>query len=89
MLIDVSLYGVIIVIGVLGIDVIMWIFFDLVVKIKGLNIEGISVYCYIGFYYFLVCIIIGNVIDDVVLIDCMIGVGEVVIVDYRVVELIV
>ena len=83
---DASLHGVTTVIGALGTDATTRTLPDLVAKTKGLNIEGISAYCYTGSYHLPARTITGNVTDDVVLIDCMIGVGEVAIADHRAAE---
>jgi beta-aspartyl-dipeptidase (metallo-type) len=83
---EASLHGVTTVIGALGTDATTRTLPDLVAKAKGLNIEGISAYCYTGSYHLPARTITGSVTDDIALIDCMIGVGEVAIADHRAAE---
>lgn len=83
---EATLHGVTTVIGALGTDATTRTLPDLVAKAKGLNIEGISAYCYTGSYHLPARTITGSVTDDIVLIDAMIGVGEVAIADHRAAE---
>lgn len=73
--------GVMLVVGLLGIDFIFCYLEFLFVKICVFNEEGISVWMLIGVYYVFFCIIMGFVEKDVVIIDCVIGV-KCVIFDY-------
>lgn len=50
MLIDVMIVGVIIIVGVFGIDGIIRRMESFLVKVRGLEEEGISCFIYIGFY---------------------------------------
>lgn len=83
---EASLHGVTTVVGALGTDATTRTLPDLIAKAKGLNIEGISAYCYTGSYHLPARTITGSVTDDIALIDCMIGVGEVAIADHRAAE---
>ncbi|MEC8418874.1 MAG: beta-aspartyl-peptidase [Pseudomonadota bacterium] len=83
---EASLHGVTTVVGALGTDATTRTLPDLLAKAKGLNIEGISAYCYTGSYHLPARTITGSVTDDIALIDCMIGVGEVAIADHRAAE---
>lgn len=81
-LIDVILYGIIMVVVVFGIDLSSWIYSNLIVKVKVFKEWGLNVFCYIGLYYLFVKILIGLIINDIMYIEEFIGVGEVVIFDY-------
>jgi len=83
---DATLNGVTTVVGALGTDGTTRTLPDLIAKAKGLSIEGISAYCYTGSYHLPARTITGNVTDDIVLVDTMIGVGEVAIADHRAAE---
>ena len=83
---EATLHGVTTVIGALGTDATTRTLPDLVAKAKGLSIEGISAYCYTGSYHLPARTITDSVTDDIVLIDSMIGVGEVAIADHRAAE---
>lgn len=83
MLTQASLAGVTTVIGALGTDATTRSLADLVAKARALDHEGISAYCYTGSYQVPVRTLTGSITDDIVLIDKMIGVGEVAIADHR------
>lgn len=80
---EASLHGVTTVIGALGTDATTRTLPDLIAKAKGLDIEGISAYCYTGSYHLPARTVTGSITDDILLIDCMIGIGEVAIADHR------
>ncbi|WP_088328980.1 beta-aspartyl-peptidase [Lacimicrobium sp. SS2-24] len=80
---DATRGGVTTVIGALGTDATTRTLPDLLAKARGLETEGLSVYCYTGSYQLPPRTITGNVTDDIVLIDKFIGIGEVAIADHR------
>jgi len=80
---DATTGGVTTVIGALGTDATTRTLPDLLAKARGLETEGLSVYCYTGSYQLPPRTITGNVTDDIVLIDKFIGIGEVAIADHR------
>lgn len=80
---DATLAGVTTVIGALGTDRTTRSLPDLLAKARGLENEGLSTYCYTGSYQLPPRTITGDVTDDIVLIDKMIGIGEVAIADHR------
>lgn len=80
---DATLAGVTTVIGALGTDRTSRCLADLIAKARGLENEGLSTYCYTGSYQVPPRTITGDVTDDIVLIDKIIGVGELAIADHR------
>ena len=83
MLTEATLAGVTTVIGALGTDATTRTHADLLAKARGLENEGLSTYCYTGSYQVPARTVTGSVMDDVILIDKFIGVGEVAIADHR------
>jgi beta-aspartyl-dipeptidase (metallo-type) len=75
--------GVTTVVGVLGFDSITRSIAGLLAKARGLEAEGISTYIYTGSYGSPTETLTGRVLTDIVLLDKVIGVGEVAISDYR------
>jgi beta-aspartyl-dipeptidase (metallo-type) len=75
--------GVTTVVGVLGFDSITRSIAGLLAKARGLEAEGITTYIYTGSYGSPTETLTGRVLTDIVLIDKVIGVGEVAISDYR------
>lgn len=75
--------GVTTVVGVLGFDSITRSIAGLLAKAKGLEAEGITTYIYTGSYGSPTETLTGRVLTDIVLLDKVIGVGEVAISDYR------
>ena len=75
--------GVTTAIGVLGTDDAIRTPGELVTVARGLNAEGLSAYCMTGGYHLPPATITGNVRRDLVLIDLILGVGEVAISDHR------
>ena len=75
--------GVTTVVGILGTDGITRSLEDLYAKAKGLEEEGISTYIYSGSYQFPIKTLTGSIERDMVLIDKVIGVGEIAISDHR------
>ncbi|MEN6325513.1 MAG: beta-aspartyl-peptidase [Syntrophomonas sp.] len=75
--------GVTTVVGVLGFDSITRSIAGLLAKARGLEAEGISTYIYTGSYGSPTETLTGKVLSDIVLVDKIIGVGEVALSDYR------
>ena len=71
------------VVGVLGTDDTVRTPEELVVTARGLNAQGLSAYCFTGGYHVPLATATGSVRRDLVLIDLMIGVGELAISDHR------
>ncbi len=76
-------YGITTVVGCLGTDGIGRDIKSLVAKIKGLREQGISAYAYTGSYQVPVRTLTGGIIEDIMMIDEVIGVGEIAISDHR------
>lgn len=83
MLSDLTMAGVTTVVGLLGVDGITRSMNELFAKAKALEFEGITTYIYSGAYEIPTRTITGNVRSDLVLIDKVIGVGEIAISDHR------
>ena len=75
--------GITTVIGCLGTDGITRSGEDLLAKTRALREEGISAYMYTGSYEFPVKTITGEIKKDIILINEILGVGEVAISDHR------
>ena len=75
--------GVTTAIGVLGTDDTVRSTAELVTTARGLIAEGLSAYCYTGGYHVPPATITGSVRQDIVLIDLILGVGELAISDHR------
>ncbi len=75
--------GVTTVIGALGTDAVSRSLEDLVAKARALNHEGISAYCHTGSYQIPVTTLTGSIERDLMLVDVMLGVGEVALADHR------
>ncbi len=75
--------GVTTVVGVLGFDSITRSIAGLLTKARALETEGITAYIYTGSYGSPTETLTGRVLTDIVLLDKVIGVGEVAIADYR------
>lgn len=71
-----------IVVGCLGIDGEGCDMIVLISKVKGFEVEGIFIYVYEGLYWLLVKIVIDLIIKDFLIIDKIIGIGEIVVFDY-------
>lgn len=83
MLTDLTLAGVTTVIGTLGTDGTTRTMSNLIAKCYGLREEGISAWCYTGNYHLPVRTATGSVTDDIILIDPIIGTGEIALSDHR------
>jgi beta-aspartyl-dipeptidase (metallo-type) len=75
--------GITTVVGVLGTDGVTRSLENLYAKAKALEEEGLSTYIYTGSYQVPVLTFTGNVQRDLLLIDKVIGVGEISIADHR------
>jgi beta-aspartyl-dipeptidase (metallo-type) len=75
--------GVTTVVGVLGTDDTVRTTAELVTTARGLIAEGLSAYCYTGGYHVPPVTVTGSVRADIVLIDLIVGVGELAISDHR------
>ena len=83
MLTDITMGGVTTVAGLLGTDGCTRTMTNLLAKAKGLEEEGITVYAYTGSYQVPVRTLTGNIMDDIILLDRVIGTGEIAIADHR------
>ena len=75
--------GITTVIGCIGTDGVCRNMRALIAKAKGLEEEGISTYCYTGSYEIPVKTITDSIKGDIMLLDKVIGVGEVALSDHR------
>lgn len=75
--------GVTTAVGVLGTDDSVRSPAELVTTARGLIVEGLSAYCYTGGYHVPPVTITGSVRGDIVLVDLILGVGELAISDHR------
>jgi beta-aspartyl-dipeptidase (metallo-type) len=75
--------GVTTLVGVLGTDAITRTLTNLLAKAAALNEAGLSCYCYTGSYQIPARTLFADALEDLVLIDKFIGVGEVAIADHR------
>jgi beta-aspartyl-dipeptidase (metallo-type) len=75
--------GVTTAIGVLGTDDTVRSTAELVTTARGLIAEGLSAYCHTGGYHVPPATVTGSVRRDIVLIDLVLGVGELAISDHR------
>lgn len=75
--------GITSVVGCIGTDSICRNMSSLIAKAKGLEIEGITTYCYTGSYEIPVKTMTKNIKEDLMIIDKVIGVGEVALSDNR------
>jgi len=80
---DLTLAGITTVIGLLGTDGIGRNMINLVSKAKGLKEEGLSAYVYTGSYQVPVRTLTDDIIKDIMMIEEVIGVGEIAISDHR------
>lgn len=83
MLSDITLGGVTTVVGLLGTDSTTRTLPSLLAKARGLEAEGISTYILTGSYHLPAVTLTGSVQDDLLLIDKVIGVGEIALSDHR------
>ena len=75
--------GVTTVIGCLGTDGVTRTMENLVAKVYNLREEGVSAWCYSGSYQVPVRTLTGDIMKDIMLIDPVIGIGEIALNDHR------
>ena len=80
---DILLAGITTVVGLLGADNQTKTLKSLLAKAKALEHDGITTYIYIGSYSIPVITFTGDITSDMVLIDKVIGVGELALSDHR------
>jgi len=80
---DIVASGVTTVIGCLGTDGITRHMTSLLAKARALDVEGVSTFIYSGSYEIPVLTLTGSVRSDLVLIDKVIGAGEIAVSDHR------
>ncbi|WP_345242754.1 beta-aspartyl-peptidase [Pontibacillus salipaludis] len=80
---DATLSGVTTLVGVLGTDGTTRTMTNLIAKARALREEGISCYAHTGSYQVPVKTLTGKIEDDLILIDLIIGAGEIAIADHR------
>ena len=83
MLSDIIRGGVTTVVGCLGTDGCTRTMTNLLAKAKGLTEEGITCYVYTGSYQVPVRTLTGSIMDDLILLDEVVGTGEIAISDHR------
>lgn len=80
---DITRAGITTVVGCIGTDGVCRDMASLIAKAKALEEEGITTYCYTGSYEIPVKTLTGSIKKDIMLIDKIIGVGEIAISDTR------
>ena len=80
---DATLAGVTTVVGVIGTDGTTRTMPSLLAKAHSLGEEGLTCYVHTGSYQFPVKTLTGKIEDDLILVDQIIGVGEIAIADHR------
>lgn len=83
MLSDIITAGITTLVGVLGVDSVTRSIAGLLAKAKALQIEGVNTYIYTGSYSVPTATLTGKALTDLVLIDKVIGIGEIAISDHR------
>lgn len=83
MLSDITKGGVTTVVGCLGTDGTSRSMMSLLAKARGLEEEGITTYIYSGSYHIPLVTITGDIIQELMAIDKVIGVGEIAVSDHR------
>ncbi|MDY3920450.1 MAG: beta-aspartyl-peptidase [Candidatus Limivivens sp.] len=83
MLSDILTGGVTTVVGCLGTDGCTRTMTNLLAKAKGLEEEGITTYVYTGSYQVPVRTLTGSILDDIILLEKVVGTGEIAIADHR------
>ncbi|MBN8192608.1 beta-aspartyl-peptidase [Bacillus sp. NTK074B] len=78
-----TLSGITTLVGVIGTDGTTRTMASLIAKAKGLEEEGITCYVQTGSYQVPLKTLTGKIEDDIILVDRIIGVGEVAIADHR------
>lgn len=76
-------WGITTVVGCLGLDATTRTVTALIAKVKGLREEGLSAHCYTGHYGIPPSTFTGSIRNDLIVVEEVIGVGEVAVSDYR------
>jgi len=76
-------HGITTVIGVLGTDNVSRSVDTLLVKARALNEEGITAFIFTGSYHLPIVTVTGSIKRDIVLVEQVVGVGEIAISDHR------
>src|SRR3982751_4350406 len=80
---EIVTWGITTVVGVLGVDATTRPPISLLAKVKGLREEGMTAYLYTGHYGIPPATFSGSVRNDLMIVDEVIGVGEIAISDHR------
>lgn len=80
---DMVAAGVTTVVGCLGTDGISRSMEGLIAKMYGLREEGVSAYCYSGSYRLPLKTLTGDIMKDLMMVEGIIGIGEVAVSDHR------
>lgn len=80
---DITTGGVTTVVGCLGTDGCTRTMASLLAKARGLEEEGITTYVYTGSYQVPVKTLTGLIMDDIILLDKVVGTGEIALSDHR------
>ena len=80
---DFTMAGITTAVGCLGTDGVTRSLISLLAKARGLEEEGLSTYIYSGSYRVPVVTITGEVMKDLLIVDKVIGVGEIALSDHR------
>ncbi len=80
---DFTMAGITTAVGCLGTDGVTRSMVSLLAKARGLEEEGLSTYIYSGSYRVPVVTITGEVMTDLLIVDKVIGVGEIAVSDHR------
>ena len=80
---DLTKAGITTVVGCIGTDDVCRDMKTLIAKVKELEGNGISAYCYTGSYSIPVKTITNNIKEDLMLLNAVIGVGEIALSDHR------
>lgn len=83
MLTDLTKNGITTVVGVIGTDGVSRTMENLVAKARGLIQDGVSAYVYSGSYQVPLRTLTGDLMKDIMMIDLIIGAGEIAISDHR------
>lgn len=80
---DITMAGITTVVGVLGTDGTTRTMSNLLAKAYALNEEGVTAFVYTGSYQIPVRTVTGKITDDIILIEKIIGTGEIAVSDHR------
>lgn len=80
---DLTMFGITTVVGLLGTDGIAREMTSLIAKVKGFKEKGLTAYAYTGSYQTPVCTLTGSITKDIMMIEEIIGTGEVALSDHR------